>query len=69
MFKLAHRVTLRDLRNLLISYKVPVDTPKRGLSCANALQACLKTGLATFHYPCNVPGLVQGLERAVLGTF
>ena len=42
MFKLAHRVTLRDLRNLLVSYGVPVDTPRRGLSCADALQACLE---------------------------
>ena len=44
-FKLAHRVTLQDLRNLLISYRVPVDTPKRGLSCADALQACLEKKL------------------------
>jgi hypothetical protein len=27
------------------------------------------TGLATFRHECNVPGLVQGLERGVLGTF
>jgi hypothetical protein len=44
-FKLAHRVTLRDLHNLLVSYGVPVDTPRRGLSCADALQACLEKKL------------------------
>jgi len=44
-FKLAHRITLRDLRNLLVSYGVPVDTLRRGLSCANALQACLEKKL------------------------
>ena len=44
-FKLAHRITLRDLRNLLVSYGVPVDTPRRGLSCADTLQACLEKKL------------------------
>ena len=44
-FKLAHRVTLRDLRNFLVNYGVPADTPRRDLSCADALQACLKKKL------------------------
>jgi hypothetical protein len=44
-FKLAHRITLRDLRDVLVSYRVPVDTPRRGLSCADALQACLQKEL------------------------
>ena len=44
-FKLAHRITLRDLRDLLVSYGIPVDTPRRGLSCADALQACLEKKL------------------------
>lgn len=44
-FKLAHRVTLRDLRNLLINHGVPVDTPRRDLSCADTLQACLEKKL------------------------
>jgi hypothetical protein len=44
-FKLAHRITLRDLRDVLVSYGVPVDTPRRGLSCADALQACLQKEL------------------------
>ena len=44
-FKLAHRITLRDLHNLLASYGVPVDTPRRGLSCADALQAFLEKKL------------------------
>jgi hypothetical protein len=44
-FKLAHRVTLQDLRNLLVSYGVPVNTLRRGLLCADALQACLEKKL------------------------
>ena len=45
MFKLAHRIILRDLRNLLVSHGIPIDTPRRGLSCADALQACLEKKL------------------------
>ena len=36
-FKLAHRITLQDLCNVLVSYEVPVDTLRRGFSCADAL--------------------------------
>jgi hypothetical protein len=64
-FKLAHRITLRDLRNLLVSYGVPVDTPRRGLSYADALQACLEKKL--LEEP-TLPPEPQPTNRALLNS-
>jgi hypothetical protein len=64
-FKLAHRVTLRDLHNLLVSYGVPVDTPRRGLSCADALQACLEKKLPE---ETTLPPKPQPTNRAPLNS-
>jgi hypothetical protein len=44
-FKLAHRIILRDLRDILVSYRIPVDILRRGFSCADVLQACLEKKL------------------------
>lgn len=64
-FKLAHRITLRDLRDVLVSYRVPVDTPRRGLSCADALQACLEKKLP--EEP-TLPPKPQPTNRALLNS-
>ncbi|KAH8585468.1 hypothetical protein B0O99DRAFT_603280 [Bisporella sp. PMI_857] len=64
-FKLAHRITLRDLHNLLVSYGVPVDTPRRNLSCADALQACLEKKLP--EEP-TLPPKPQPTNRALLDS-
>ncbi len=41
-WKLAYRIALRNLREHLVSHGVWVRTPRRGVSCAEALQECLE---------------------------
>jgi hypothetical protein len=37
IFKLVYRIILRDLRDILVSYRIPVDILRKGLSCVDVL--------------------------------
>ncbi|KAE8440283.1 hypothetical protein EG329_010770 [Mollisiaceae sp. DMI_Dod_QoI] len=54
-FQLAHRTTLRDLRDVLVKHGVPIDTPRRGLSTAQALQIALEKELPKEQEPNQAP--------------